>query len=397
MTHTAKSGWDTALKVYRAASDLEELRGFWSSRQTAPAGELDFYLSQICSRAEFVRPHVIVIFKNGTPQSLLLGRLERRRMPVKLGYFQAPMPKIGILTFDECGWLRGISAADSELYVRSILAALRAGEADAAELQHVDTAEPIATLARSLPGRVFSDHSPMRQILWTRQLAHTGSFLASLSKNQRHNHRRQTRGLVQAFGAGIRIECFHDGSRLDLLMHDAEEIASKSYQRNLGVGFVNDESMRRRLSLAAHRGILFAHVLYLEDVPAAFWVTTLTGGVLYSDFIGFKPTYAKYSPGTYLVIKVIEEVCGGSDKGRAAAVDFGPGDAEWKRLLSNQRQQLASVYMFAPTTKGAALNLIRMAISSTDRSIKSVLERAGFLSRVKRAWRHRMAQNPGEA
>ena len=81
MTHTATPGSDIVLKVYRAASDLEELRAFWGSRQTAPAGELDFYLSEICSRPEFVRPHVIVMFKNRAPQSLLLGRLEPCREP----------------------------------------------------------------------------------------------------------------------------------------------------------------------------------------------------------------------------------------------------------------------------------------------------------------------------
>jgi hypothetical protein len=384
------------VRVYRAASELEQLRGFWNSRQTSPGGNLDFYLSVVCSSPEFVRPHVIVIYEEGQPQSLLLGRLERRRIAVRLGYFRLPLPKLNILTFDDCGWLSGISAGDGELYVKSVLAALRAGEADAAELQHLDAAEPLSQLARSLPGRLFSDKSPLVQVLWTRRLAQKGTFLDGLSANERSNQRRRTRRLSKEFGGAVKIECFHDGSRIGQLMQDAETIASKSYQRALGVGFVNDDRMRDRLSLAARQGTLRAHVLYLGNRPCAFWITTLSGGVLYNDFLAFDPAFAKYGPGTCLVIKAIEEASDGNDTRRATAIDFGPGEAEWKTRLGNHRQQVASLYIFAPTVKGATLNLFRLVVSSADRSAKAALARAGFLSRVKRVWRGRIGQSRGE-
>jgi hypothetical protein len=386
---------DVHIKLYRDVASLEELRGFWSERQTSPAGNLDFFRSVVCSSLEFVRPHVMAIYKGGQPQSLVLGRLERRQMALRLGYQPIPSPKINIITVDDCGWLSGISSDDAELCIGNLLASLGAGEADAAELQHLDAANPLCGLATSLPGGLFTDHSPRRQVLWTRRLPESGSFLDSLSANERYNQKRRARRLSQEFGGAVRIECFHDGSRIDQLMRDAEAIAGRSYQRGLGVGFVNDDRTLGRLTLAARQGVLCAHVLYLGDRPSAFWIATLSAGVLYNDYLAFDPAWAKYSPGTYLVIKVLEEVADGRDGRHAARVDFGPGEAEWKTRLGNHKQQLTSVYIFAPNIKGAILNLLRMAVSATDRSAKSLLEKAGFLPGLKQIWRSQLGQYRG--
>jgi hypothetical protein len=117
---------------------------------------------------EFVRPHVIVIFRDGEPQSLLLGRLERRKISARFGYLEVPTPTVNILTFYDGGWLAGVSAADSELFVQDILRALRTGEADVASLEFIATADPLYELAKSRPGRLFSDHLPLLQSRWVR-------------------------------------------------------------------------------------------------------------------------------------------------------------------------------------------------------------------------------------
>jgi hypothetical protein len=379
------------LRVYRDASSLEELRGFWSSRHTEPAGNLDFFLTVICASPVFVRPHVIVLFKDNEPQSLLLGRLERRSIDVRLGYLRVPTPKLNILTVDDCGWLTGVSAADSELFVRHILACLRSGEADAADLQHLDTAHPLYKLARSLPGRFSSDYVPHLQILRMRKLSRDRPFLQSLSATWRDNQRRRARRLASAFGGKARVEYFRDANQVSQLMQDAETVAKTSYQRGLGVGFVHDDTMHRRLILAAQHGILRGHVLYVDTKPCAFWITSLHDGVLYSEFTAYDPAFAKYGVGLYLIIKVIEEVSGDDSQPPTTVVNFGIGDADWKAHLSNYEWELASLCIFAPTLKGGLVNLLKTLAAVGNRSGKTVLQRAGLLARLKRRWRRLFA------
>lgn len=381
---------DLSLRVYRDLAALEELRGFWSSMQIPPSGNLDFFQAIVCSAPDVVRPHVMVVFKAGQPRALLPGRLERGRIEVKIGYFRLPTPILNILTFDTAGWLKYVSAAESELFIKNIMDQLQTGEADAANLQHMDEDHPLQRLAKSLPGSMWSDHCPVAQVHWTRQFRDAAAFFESLSANERYNQRRRLRRLTDTFRAGVRIESFHDRSCVEQLMNDAETIAKSSYQRGLGVGFVNDASMRLRLRFAAEQGVLCAYVLYLGSKPSAFWITTLSGGVLYNDFMAFDPAYAKFGPGAYLAIHVIEAILTEDRGSPLRGVDFGPGDAEWKARLGNHRAELVSRYVFAPKWKATVCNLLRMLAYVADCGGKLMLRRAGVLTYVKRRWRRRL-------
>ena len=108
--------------------------------------------------------------------------------------------------------------------------------------------------------------------------------------------------------------------------------------------------------------------------------------------MAFNPAYAKYEPGTYLAVKVIEEIGSNLGESPATAIDFGLGDAQYKTVLSNERRQVASLYIFAPTIMGAVLNLLKTFADLADRAAKVILERAGFLSPLKRFWRRYVVQ-----
>jgi hypothetical protein len=383
---------DIHVKVYRDVTSLEELRPFWHCKRTWFAGSLDFFLSVVCASPEVVRPHVIALFREDQPQALLLGRLERRKIGVSFGYVRVPTPTLNILTFDDAGWVSNISAADSEVFAREILDALRTGEAEAANLHHLDITHPLYRLARSRPGWLFSDHLQALQIHWMRRLKESGSFLQSLPIKQRYNHRRRARLLQDAFDGKVEIRCFRESHQLERLMEDAEAVARTSYQRRLGVGFIHDEQMRHRLTLAAKQGALRAHVLYVEGRPCAFWITWVWAGVLSSEYMAFDPTFAKYGPGSYLVINAIEEACKDDSESPVMVIDFGFGDAEWKALLANQRTQIASPYIFSPTIKATTCNLLRTIVGSADSSVKAILMQTGLLSDLKRKWRRALPQ-----
>jgi ribosomal protein S18 acetylase RimI-like enzyme len=53
---------------------------------------------------------------------------------------------------------------------------------------------------------------------------------------------------------------------------------------------------------------LRAYVFCIADRPCAFWICNLYRAVLYSCFLGFDPAYARYSPGAYLMLEVINRL-----------------------------------------------------------------------------------------
>ena len=105
---------------------------------------------------------------------------------------------------------------------------------------------------------------------------------------------------------------------------------------------------------------------------------------------GVRSGVCKCSPGTFLIMRVMEGLCGHAEDENVTQVDWGLGDAEYKALLGTHEWQEASVYVFAPTIEGLALNLIRTPAMVADVQLKRVLQRAKLLRRVKRLWRNRL-------
>jgi hypothetical protein len=276
--------------------------------------------------------------------------------------------------------------------VRSVTESLRAGEADAALFEGVVLESPLHVAARSEPSRLAADFVLVPLVHRMRRVATgPGQFLAGLSANERSNQKRRLRRLREDFAGAVRFERFADEGEVARLMDEAEAVAKTSYQRGLGVGFVHSPAMRRRLGLEARQGTLRGYVLHVGDRPCAAWITSFRQGVLYNDFLAYDPQFAKYAPGTCLVMHVIEDIAGSAAGTDHITIDFGPGEMEWKARLGNVSRYEATVHVFAPTLKGIALNLARAGCVATARTAKAALERYGVAARIKRAWRTRIA------
>jgi CelD/BcsL family acetyltransferase involved in cellulose biosynthesis len=264
---------------------------------------------------------------------------------------------------------------------------LSKGEADLAYLNFLREDSSIYKQAKKLPGVLSRDHIGTTQQHYTASLPECVEDLhKSLSPKVRKNHRWNR--MKEDFPGAIRIECFQCESEVDNLAEIAEEIARHSYQRELGVGFVNTEGERQRLYLKAKKGWLRGYVLYIGEEPAAFWIGDINQGVFGGDYIGFDPAFGKYSPGIYLALKVIEGFCGGAEK--VIAVDFATGHADYKAEFSNCVWEETDVYIFARSFKGITLNLIKSSAAGTAYVLKKVLERTGLLKKIKKRWREHL-------
>ena len=91
-------------------------------------------------------------------------------------------------------------------------------------------------------------------------------------------------------------------------------------------------------------------------------------------------------------MRVIEGLCDHAENENVMQVDWGLGDAEYKAALGTHEWQEACVYIFAPTLKGLALNILRTPAMVADVQLKRILERANLVKRIKRLWRNRLMQ-----
>jgi hypothetical protein len=376
-----------SLRVLRSVSEIEEVRDAWMQMQWHPNADIDFYLTILRSRAEILRPHVIVLYRDRLPATILVGRVEDQRVDFKVGYARAFGLRARQMTFIYGGLLGDSSYENCRVMVREIIGSLRVGEADVAVLYNIRCDSPIYRAALELPGFLWRDHAPTPEMHWALRLPNAvEDAFRGMSSKTLGRRRQEAHKLLRDHSGNVRVTCFSTPAQLERVVRDAEEVAKRTYHRGLGVGFIDSTESRRRLLLAAQKGWLRAYVLYVADCPAGFWIGSLYRGILHGDFTAYDPDLSKYSPGAFLLMRIIEESCRNS----VTEIDFGFGDAWYKGVFCNRQWQEASVSIFAPHLRGIALKVFRLPAVVIDQTAKRLLARAKLLEKVKRVWRNRL-------
>jgi hypothetical protein len=379
------------VRVLRTRSEIEALRDFWTSCRTARDADLDFFLFVSEVLTATIRPHVIVVYSGSVPTALMCGRLEAAPKSIKAGYLTLRLPKVKTLIFVSDGWLGDISEANSKLLVDSIIESLSLREADVAILYHPDLNSPLAKAATNLPKWFQRDYAITPQIHRVRDLKISpGGFLAGISSKERNNQKRRARKLREVFRE-VSIESLEFPKDFERMIRDAEIVASKSYQRNLNVGFVDKPDVRSILEFEARKGWLRAYILYLDHKPSAFFIGSLKERVFLCEYIAVDWAYETYTPGMYLILEVLEDISR-QHHGQVDLIDFGSGDAPWKERFGNRFWHESFVHIFNPSMRGLSISAAQSIVARLKLPIKGLLGSAGVLDSVKRTWRGHLAR-----
>jgi len=292
------------------------------------------------------------------------------------------------------GALRGNPSRENcESMVSEILRSLSKGEADVAYLNFLRRESDLCRLATKKPGLLSRDYIRISQPHFAAVLPATvEEFYGGLSPGSRWQAKSKQKKLLKDFAGAVRTRCFRELAELDNMIEDVEQVARKSYQRGLGVGFIDCPDTRERLRLKAERGWLRAYVLYVSERPCAFWIGDINRSTFGSDYLAYDAEFGKYSPGMFLILKVIEGFCDGNRDG-VTEVDFATGYAQYKAVLANREWSEVSVYIFAPSFKGISLNIVRSFIGAIDRALKRALVHTKLLQRIKKSWRDHARTN----
>jgi Acetyltransferase (GNAT) domain len=377
---------DVHIRVLKSLPELEEIRDQWEAWGGNRDSQIDCYLSLLQSRSDVLRPHVIVLYRGGQADTILVGRLDCGTLDFKVGYLHF-RPKATVLYF-VYGALRGnASDENSRLVVNEICRSLAHSEADAAYLNFLPTDSHVYKLARNIPAFFSRDHVCEAQPHYSTGISNSvEDFYRALSPNARWQIRNKQKRLLRDLSEAVTIRCFREPCEVDDLIQDVEEVAHNSYQRGLGVGFVDSEETRHRLRLKAKRGWLRGYVLYTAGQASAFWIGDINDGIFGSDYLAYDEAMGKYSPGMYLMSKVIEGFC--KDGSQAIKeIDFATGHAQYKKTLSTREWQEAAVYIFAPSLRGLYLNGIRYMTGRVTQIVKAKLGRTLLFQRTRKRWR----------
>jgi CelD/BcsL family acetyltransferase involved in cellulose biosynthesis len=379
----------TRVEVARTFEEALALRPVWELLQSPfVTSDLDFVLAHVGSASGAVRPHAVLLRDENGPVALASGRVEDVHLPARLGPKTVVNPTVRALTVTYGGLMGRVDETTAPLLVAAVRDSVKPGEVEVVRLRMLRVGSPAHRAATSAAAFWRREHFSTQMAHWQAEIPGSlDSFLAGRSRRRRETVRRYSKRLERTYGDAARVEVFRSRDQIDRLFADSGLVHRETYQHVLGVGF-SDETVQRALTeLAMDRGWFRGYVLYLHDAPAAFWHGNAYGGIFGIGATGFNPAYADARPGTYLLMRLVEDL---SADESVHTLDFGFGEAEYKRHFGDERWLEEDVVFVEPRLRPLALNLTRTTLSGTTRVARGAAEHVGGLARLRRRRRERL-------
>ena len=374
----------------RSREKIEEMREAWESLQGLPNADIDLYLATLDASPE-AEPYVVFFWRDGKPLGMLAGQVDSFEFPISIGYktlFTFRLRGLTVLP----GAIQGdLSEEFSETLLDAILQLAR-DKVDVVRLIDMPLASNLASLAMRRPLWLCRDHVRWSGRHWKIILPDSSdAFFQRLSRKHRRTLQKACELLEHENPEGLSYEVFTRPDQLERFCNDAEQIAQKSYQRQIGASFVNSELTLRKLSILAERRQWRAYIMYVHECPVAYWAGTHYGSTFYTDHTGRDPSYNQFNPGTgtILFMKMMEDLCDNTDVNE---VDLGFGDYPYKERFGDEGESTVTLLLFAPTLFGISVNMVRTLFWWVERSASFILEHIGLRSRIKRVWRDRLSR-----
>lgn len=375
-------------RIITTFEELDAVRTYWEKWQTHPNNDFAQF-KMICQlRSEVESPCVAVIEQNGQPNALLAGRLEYTQFAPSIGYIRPFRIPARVMTVLHQG---GLGKIDNDVAVKLLeflWSLLSSGIADAIEFHYLSDDSPLLRALQFHRPGWLCQKEPRRTIHWEMNLPSEGTFVeCKVRAKHRTSIRKKERDLEGAFSGKVSWKWMTRFDDIPGLCMQLEEVASVAYQRGLGSGFRDNEEFRHRLSLFGGRGQLRMQLLEIDGRVRAFWYGFLYRDIFHLSETAYDPGLSKYEVGTMIFIKLNNELA----KEGVRRLDFGIGDAHYKRRFGDRSWEEGTVWMCAPTAKGLAIRSCLGLFAAVDEFGRKLIQQVGVLDRFKTNWRRRLA------
>ena len=380
---------ERAQTVVAEVSGLESLRSAWGLLEPSYVdADLDYFRVSVANATPPARPHVVLLGEGSSPRALIVGRVETAPFPCRIGYQTVYRPKLRTLRVAHGGIAGEMDSHGAGLVAGAIAHALRSGDAEVAVVPAVRAASPLEHALDSVSGRfrrqAFSTPYVHRRLVLP---ATFDELLAARDRRSRYNLRRQNAQLERAFEGELAIDVLRGPEDFDRIVSDLETVAAATYQRALGAGFADTPQRRELVRVALAKGWFRAWVLSIRGAPVAFWQGNAVNGTFFVSSTGYTAEFSPHGVGTYLQLRMFADLCADP---AVSVVDFGWGDADYKKRFGTESWLERDIVLFAPSPRAVRIAVTRNALRAVDRVARSALTRLGVVQRLKQLWRRRL-------
>ena len=198
------------------------------------------------------------------------------------------------------------------------------------------------------------------------------AFLSALGSKSRGTLRRKVKRLGEVAGGDVQMTRYGTPETVQAFLEAATVVSRTSWQhRVLGTRISTDPRTVRWFEALARHGLLRGYLLTAGTQPHAFVVGYQYQGVFHYAELGYDPALARESPGTVLLFLLIQDLCAFD---RAAVLNFGMGDAEYKRRFGTRQQSDDTLILIKRSLRGRAAVATHRTFRAAVRAVRSLVK-----------------------
>jgi|GEM_PF-2724099 len=357
-----------------------------SESYKVPGIDPDHYLFELKSLGKTAEPYIICFYQNEKLSSILLARIETTTLPMRLGYLtlvKVPVKKIHIFH----GGFIGQKDKMSCLFLyHALRKSLDSGKADLAIINHLHVDSIIHKTIKSNAPLFKVAFSPRKDGHWLMEVPDSiESFYMKKPRKQRYNLQREIKKLEKTYLVSAK-KYINEEHILEGLKA-ASLVSSKSFQSALDTGLFDNDKTRLYCQLTSRIGWIRIYLLYINNEPAAYEWGLKYGDTFFLKTIGFDPKWKKESAGKVLFQKVLKDLI---ESERIRLIDFGFGDAEYKRHFATKRLETQSLFIFGKKPYSLFLSLTSYVLNNLWKLLIYFTQILRMEAKLKRIWKDRL-------
>jgi hypothetical protein len=213
----------------------------------------------------------------------------------------------------------------------------------------------------------------------------TGTFAdyqKRFSAKRRYNLAREARLLAQASGGEILWRTFRQPGEMEDFHQQACAVSKTTYQELLWEkGIPQSPAFAQHLKQSAAENRARGYILYFDNKPQAYAYCQSQGPVLQFEYTGYDPQLRRFSPGSVLLYKIIEQLF---EERQFQLLDFTQGEAWYKKSFATGHVRCADVYYFRRSWFGALTVTGHVAAASLSRAASLTADKLHLKSALKR-------------
>lgn len=212
-------------------------------------------------------------------------------------------------------------------------------------------------------------------------------YLKGLDPKSRHEMARKVRRFASLSENKLCCREFRRPEEIEEYHALALAVSRKTYQTQLlDAGMPEGEEFRRELLDWAAAGLVRGYILFHNSEPIAYGFCRGLRETLLYVHTGYDPGFSSLSPGIVLLNCILERFFA---EHRFRRLDFGGGNAQWKRSYATASARCAVVFYFRPTLRNLGLIGLHRAMAAFSGAAAALLARFRLKNRVKGWFRSR--------